>query len=155
MKKILLILSFLRRSPKTIKEAIKLAKERQAQLIVIFVLDIEYADKIAHKLTDEGWMGGKPSEQLYVSLIKEYRLQAEEIIGEIERHAKELNVPVRSIIKSGTVLTEALRLASLEDPDLIIITRRKRSSLSRFIFGSAVKALKEQAPCEVKIIDAD
>ncbi|MFQ5822589.1 MAG: universal stress protein [bacterium] len=153
MKKILLILSFLRRSPKTIEEAIKLAKEKNAKLIIFFVLDIEYANKIAHKLTDEGWLGEKPSEQLYISLLKEYQMQAEELIAEIEKRAKAQNISARSIIKSGTVLKETLRLANLEDPDLIVITRRKRSSLSRLIFGSAVKALEKEAPCEVRIID--
>lgn len=153
MKKILLILSFLRRSSKTIEEAIKLAKEKQAELIVFFVLDIEYAHSIAHKLTDEGWIGEKPSEQLYTSLLKEYKLQAEQLIAEIEKRAKNEKLPIRSLIKSGSVLKETLRLANLEDPELIIITRRKRSSLSRLIFGSAVKDLTQQATCEVKIID--
>lgn len=155
MKKILLILSFLRRSTKSIEAAIKLAKEENAKIIVLFILDIEYADKIAHKLTDEGWIGGKPSEQFYMSMLKEYKFQAETLIQEIEERAEELQVPIRSIIKSGKVLTEALRLARLEDPDLIVITRRKRSSLSRLILGSTVKTLKEQAPCKVKIIDED
>lgn len=155
MQKILLIISFLRSSPKSIEEAIHLAKEKNAELLVFFVLDVEYADNIAHKLTDEGWIGGKPSEQFYTSLLKEYKLQAETKLHSIEQRAKELNVPVRSIMKSGAILTETMRLATLEDPDLIIISRRKRSSLSRLIFGSLVNALKRQANCEVKIIDAE
>lgn len=155
MKKILLILSFLRRSSKTIDAAIQLAKEKNAELIIFFVLDIEYANNIARKLTVEGWIGEKPSEQLYISLLKEYKSQAEQLIAEIERRAKREKIATRSIIKSGAVLPETLRVASLEDPELIVITRRKRSSLSRLILGSAVKDLKKQAPCEVKIIDAD
>ncbi|MFQ5707636.1 MAG: universal stress protein [bacterium] len=155
MKKILLILSFLRSSPKTIATAIGLAKKMKAELLVFFVLDIEYAEKIVHKLTDEGWIGGKPSDQLYDSLLKEYKLQAEETTLEIEKMAKEQHVPVRSIIRSGSLATQSLRLAHLEKPDLILITRRKRSNLSRLIFGSAVKTIQEQAPCDVKIIDAE
>jgi nucleotide-binding universal stress UspA family protein len=153
MSKILLIISFLRRSLKTIDEAVNLAKERNAELIVFFVLDIEYANSIARKLTDEGWIGEKPSEQLYISLLKEYKLQAEQIITEIEKRARAEKISIRAMIKSGSVLTETLRLADLEDPELIVITRRKRSSLSRLIFGSAVKEIKKQAHCEVKIID--
>ncbi|MFQ5602246.1 MAG: universal stress protein [bacterium] len=155
MKKILLIISFLRSSKKTIDEAMNLAKTQNAELLVVFILDIDYADNIVHKLTDEGWIGGKPSEQLYTSLLKEYKLQAELKIEEIEKRAKELNIPIKSIIKSGSVLEEALRLASLEDPDLIVITRRKRSSLSRLIFGSLVNALKDKVKCQLKVIDAE
>lgn len=155
MKKTLLLLSFLRNSPKTVEKAIQIAKKEKAELLVMFILDIEYADKIAHKLTDEGWIGGKPSEQLYSSLLREYKLQAELIIDEIERKARQVDVPVRSIIKSGSVLPETLKIAKLEDPDLIVITRRKRSNLSRFIFGSLVNSLKEQVTCKVIIIDAE
>ncbi|RMD93850.1 MAG: universal stress protein [Calditrichaeota bacterium] len=155
MKKILLILSFLRRSTKSIEEALRLAKEQNAELLVLFVLDIDYADKIVHQLTDEGWIGGKPSEQLYTSLLKEYKTQAEEIIEDIVEKARELKVKVRPFIKGGTLLDETMKLCRLEDPDLIIITRRKRSRLSRLIHGSTVKILKEIAPCEVKIVDED
>jgi nucleotide-binding universal stress UspA family protein len=155
MKKVLLILSFLRSSPKTVEEALKIAGENRAELVVFFVLDVEYADNIARKLADEGWLGEKPSQQLYDSLLREYQSQAEKKIAEIRRRAEALNVPMRAIIKSGALLEETLRLASLEDPDLIVITRRKRSSLSRLIFGSLVNTLKKQVRCQVKIIDAE
>ncbi len=155
MKKILLILSFLRSSPKTVEEALALAKDNRAELILFFVLDVEYANTIVRKLAEEGWLGERPSQQLYNSLLQEYQSQAESKVAEIRQRAVELKVPVRAIIKSGSVLDETLRVASLEDPDLIVITRRKRSSLSRLIFGSMVKALKEQARCEVRIIDAE
>jgi len=155
MKKILLLISFLRSSPKAIEEALQLAKKHGAELVVFFVIDVEYADKIAHRLADEGWIGGKPSEQFYMSLLREYKLQAEAKVREVERRAAELGVTVRSVIKSGSILPETLRQADLEDPDLIIVTRRKRSSLSRLIFGSVVKALKRQARCEVRVIDEE
>ncbi len=155
MKKILLILSFLRSSPKTVAEALQIARDNHAELLVFFVLDVEYADNIARKLTDEGWLGEKPSQQLYDSLLHEYQSQAEKKIAEVRQRAEKLQVPMRAIIKSGAVLEETLRLASLEDPDLIVITRRKRSSLSRLIFGSMVNTLKKQVRCQVKIIDAE
>jgi len=155
MKKVLLILSFLRNTPKSVDEAIALAKEIEAELITFFVLDIEFAEKIVDKLTDEGWLGGMPSEQLYMSLLKEYKLQSEERIREIEKRAGEEGVPVRSIIKSGNLLAETLKLATDEKPDRIVISRRQRSNLSRLIFGSLVNALQEKVDCEVTVIDAE
>ena len=153
-KKILLILSFLRHSPESVEKALAITRERGAELLVFFVLDVEYAEKIVHKLTDEGWIGGKPSEQLYISLLREYKFQAEGKIHEIEKRAKELGVSVTSIIKSGTILEETLKVVELEDPELIIISRRERSNLSRLIFGSLSKALSKQVKCEVQIIDS-
>lgn len=155
MKKILLLVSFLRISDKTIAESIFLAKKKNAELVIFFVLDKEYADKIVNKLTADGWIGMKPSEQLYTSLLKEYKTQAKTKIAEIELRTKNSDVPVRSIIKSGLVLDETLKIVKSEKPDMIVITRRKRSNLSRFIFGSLAKSLEKQVSCKVKIIDAE
>ncbi len=154
MKKILLIVSFLRYNPESVEKALALTRERDAELIVFFVLDVEFAEKIVHKLTDEGWIGGKPSEQLYISLLREYKFQAESKIGEIERQAKQVGVPLRSLIKSGAILEETMKIVQVEDPDLIIMSRRKRSNLSRLIFGSLSSALSKHVKCEVQIIDS-
>ena len=47
----------------------------------------------------------------------------------------------------------ALSVAEEEQVSLILVTRRKRSRLSRYFFGSAVAELKEKVTCETKIID--
>jgi len=155
MKKILLILSYLRYTQSTVTQAIRIAKEENAELIALFVVDIEFANGIVHKLTDEGWIGGKPSQQFYGSLLKEYELQAKDKIAEIEKQAAEHNIRMQAIIKNGPLLREVLKLVELEEPDLIMITRRRRSNLSRKILGSLPDALSKQVDCEVKIIDAD
>ena len=155
MKKILLILSFLRNTPESASEAINIAKQNRAELVVLFVLDIEFAENIVNKLTDEGWIGVKPSEQLYMSLLREYKLQSEARTSEIEEQAKKEDVKVRSIIKSGAILEQTLKIVTLENPDLIFISRRKRSSLSRLIFGSLANALQKRVRCEVRIIDSE
>ena len=154
-KKVLLILSFLRNTPKSVDEAIALAKELNAELVAFFILDIEFAEKIVHKLTDEGWIGGQPSEQLYRSLLREYKLQSQERLSEIEKRAMKENVPVRTLVRSGNLLQETLKLNAEEKPDMIVISRRRRSKLSRLILGSLVSALKEKVSCDVRIIEAD
>ena len=150
-----MLVSFLRSSSKTIEDAMLLAKFENAELVLFFVLDMKYADNIANTLTSEGWIGSKPSEQLYLSLLKEYKMQAEAKIGRIQETAQQLDIPVRSVIRSGSVLEETLKMTEEEKPDLIVITRRKRSKLSRFIFGSMVSALIKQVDCPVKIIDSE
>ncbi len=155
MKKILLILSLLRNTPKITEEAFRMAQAENAELLVLFILDTEYADKIVNKLTNEGWIGGRPSEHFFESLLAEYELQAKSKIQEIKNRAHKLKIPVRSIIKKGSILEDSLKITQQEQPDTILIIRRKRSDLSRIIFGSLVKTLKQKAPCEVKIIDED
>jgi len=153
--KIMLLLSFLRRSPQCIELALQIAAERQAELIVLFVLNEEVMTKVTKKLTEDGWIGGKPSEQFLAALRQEYREQAQAKIQEVEAAARLKKISVRSFSREGNLVEEALALLAQEKIDLVIVTRRKRSRLSRFLFGSAVADLMMQAPCPVKVIDEE
>jgi nucleotide-binding universal stress UspA family protein len=153
--KIMLLLSFLRRSPQCIELALQMAAERKAELIVLFVLNDEVMSKVAKKLTEDGWIGGKPSEQFLAALRQEYREQAQAKIQEVEKAARAKGISLRSFSRQGDLVKEALALLNEEKIDLVIVTRRKRSRLSRFLFGSAVADLMLQAPCPVKVIDEE
>ncbi|MCP4266223.1 MAG: universal stress protein [Candidatus Brocadiaceae bacterium] len=153
MDKILLILSTTRKSNKCIKEAVDIASKENAKLIILFVVDNEVPQKIFDSLTEEGWIGGKTTENLFNAVLDEYSIQGKEKISEIEEAAKSKGVDYQSIIKRGTFLDVALSVAEKEQVSLILVTRRKRSRLSRFFFGSAVAELEEKVTCETKIID--
>jgi nucleotide-binding universal stress UspA family protein len=153
--KIMLLLSFLRRSPQCIELALQIAAERKAELVVLFVLNSEVITKVARKLTEDGWIGGKPSEQFLEALRQEYREQAQTKIQEVEEAARAKGIVVRSFSRQGNLVEEALALLRQEKIDLVIVTRRKRSRLSRFLFGSVVADLMMQAPCPVKVIDEE
>jgi nucleotide-binding universal stress UspA family protein len=153
MPKIMLLLSFLRRSPKCIELALQIAAERKSELIVLFVLDAEVPRTVTRKLTEDGWLGGKPSEQFLQALSREYHEQAQTKIQEVEEAAAAKGIPVRSFSRQGNLVEEALAILEHEKIDLVIVTRRKRSRLSRFLFGSAVADLMAKAPCPVQVID--
>ncbi len=153
MDKILLILSTTRKSDKCVKEAVDIASKENAKLIILFVVDNEVPQKIFDSLTEEGWIGGKTTENLYNAVLDEYSVQGKEKISEIEEAAKNKGVDYKSVIKRGTFLEVALSVAEEEQVSLILVTRRKRSRLSRFFFGSAVAELEEKVTCETKIID--
>ena len=153
MDKILLILSTTRKSDKCIKEAVDIASKENARLINLFVVDYEVPQKIFDSLTEEGWIGGKTTENLFNAVLDEYSVQGKEKILEIEEAAENRGVDYKSVIKRGTFLDVALTIAEKEQVSLVIVTRRKRSRLSRFFFGSAVAELKEKVTCEIKIID--
>ncbi|MHC4182137.1 MAG: universal stress protein, partial [Planctomycetota bacterium] len=138
---------------KCVKEAVDIASKENAKLIILFVVDNEVPQKVFDKLSEEGWIGGKPTENLYNAILKEYSVQGKDKILEIEKMAKSRGIDYKSIVKKGKFLDEALAVVETEKVDLIMVTRKKRSGLSRFIFGSAVAELKEKANCEVRIID--
>lgn len=153
MKKILLILSTTRKSNKCVKEAVEIASKENAKLIILFVVDYEVPQKIFDKLTEEGWIGGKPTENLFNAVLDEYSVQGKDKISEIKEMAKSRGIDYKSIVRRGKFLDVTLSVVEAEKINLIIVTRRKRSALSRFFFGSAVAELKEKVECEVKIID--
>ncbi len=153
MDKILLILSTTRQSEKCISEAVDIANKENAELITLFIVDYDVPQKILDSLTEEGWIGGKTTENLFNAVLEEYSIQGKEKTTEIEEVAKKRGVNHKSIIKRGTFLDVSLSVAEEEKVGLVLVTRRRRSGLSRFFFGSAVAELKEKVTCKVKVID--
>ena len=153
MKRILLLLSFLRRSPGCIDLALQIAAERHAELVVLFVLDMDIPAAVSRKLTEDGWIGGKPSERFLEALRQEYEEQADAKLGEVKEAANARGIAVRAFLRHGHLVNETMSLLAQEQIDLIVVMRRKRSRLSRFLFGSTVADLMKQAPCPVQVID--
>ncbi len=152
-EKVLLIVSTTRKSPKSVERAIEYAQEKNTQLICLYVLDSELPKAIVKQMTEEGWLGGKPSEDFYLALLKEYERWGKEKIEEIKKEAEEHQIPFRAEIRRGDFLNQALDFINQEQVNYIIVTRRRRSNLSRFLFGSAVAELKKQVSVPVEIID--
>jgi nucleotide-binding universal stress UspA family protein len=155
MTKVLLVLSTTRESPASIDRALGLASDHHAELIVLFVLDEDLPLSIVEHLTERGFIGNRPSEQLYEAILKEYEIQAEKKTAEIAARAAAQGTPCRSIRARGSFLDETLRVLEEEKVDVAVLTRRRRSNLSRFLFGSAVADLVKRAPCPVEIVDED
>jgi nucleotide-binding universal stress UspA family protein len=153
LKKILLLLSTTRESPKSIATALDIASKEAAELLILFILDDEFPQSITEHLAEEGWIGGKTTEELHHAILQEYFTHGKQRISEIEQQAQEKNIPSRAICCQGKFVEVALKIIKRERVNLIIVTRRKRSNLSRFIFGSPVAELEEKAGCELMIID--
>lgn len=153
MKNILLVLSTTRQSPKTVELAIEKARDEKADLTALFVLDSGMPESIFEKLTDIGFTGDKPSQQLRDSILVEYRERGKAKLGEIEAQAADMGISCGSIVKEGDFREECLSLIKEKKADLVIITRKKRSSLSRFIFGSPLEEIKNGAGCEMLIVE--
>jgi len=153
MKKILLLLSTTRNSPKSVAKALELAQEQSAELVLLFILDDALAQSIIDKMSEEGWVGGKASEHLQNSILREYFTQGQAKLKEIEEKANNHGVSHRSIYSRGQFAPVALGVIEKEGVDLIIVGRRKRSDLSRFIFGSPVAQIEKKAGCEMMVID--
>ncbi len=153
MKNILLVLSTTRQSPKTIDLAIEKVKKEGSSLTALFVLDSEMPGSILEKLTDSGFTGEKPSQELHDSILTEYRERGRKKLEEIEDLANRMEVPFTAVIREGDFTSECLAEIKDRRSDVVFITRKKRASLSRFIFGSPIEQIKDAAECEMIIVE--
>lgn len=155
MKRIMLVLSTMRQSPKAIEYALQTAKKENAELVSLFVIDTNIPGSVFQRLHEMDLIGEKPSEELSEALMKEYRQRGYEKLEEVEKKAKKSNIHCATYIEEGEFADEVLKMIKKLSVSLVILTRSHRSNISRFIFGSAVNDLIKQAPCEVKIVDED
>jgi nucleotide-binding universal stress UspA family protein len=155
MKQILLALSTTRQSPKTIDYALKQAQKEKADLAILFIVDPDLPHLILDKMMDVGFMGDKPSMELYRSILEEYRERGKKIIEEISQKADNLGVKCSITMVEGEFVVECLKVIKEKNPEITILTRAERSSLSRFLFGSAVNRLKQKSKCPIKVVEEE
>ena len=155
MKTILLALSTTRQSPKTIEYALNEAQKEKARLVILFVVDPDLAHLILDKMMDVGFMGDKPSMDLYQSILKEYKERGKRITEEIMAKANSLKVKSSTVLAEGEFVQECLKVIAREKPQKTILTRAERSRLSRFIFGSDINRLKQKSPSPITIVEEE
>ncbi len=155
MENILLIISTHRLSCRSINYAIEMAKKGGAQLLVLFVMDSKLPESIFKKLEDEAYLGYRPSEEAYKHILEEYEDRGKVLLKEIKAMAEKENVPCKTVFREGDFFEECEKLLNEEKIRTAIVTRKKRSSLSRFILGSDINKLMETANCSFEIFDEE
>lgn len=146
MKGVLLIISSTRMSQTSVEHAMRLCKSDDIPLHVTFILDSELADSIFNQLTMEGYLGDKPGEKLREAVLEEYEMRGRAKIEMLCNLAKENNLECNTVFQRGNFLDNCRNIISEKQIKHIVITRLKRSHLSRFIFGSAIDQLKREFP---------
>ncbi|MFQ5862365.1 MAG: universal stress protein [Candidatus Brocadiales bacterium] len=155
MENILLIISTQRLSCRSINYAIEMARKRNSQLLVLFVMDSKLPESIFKKLEDEAYLGYKPSEEAYKHIIEEYEDRGKALLKEIKAMADKESVPCDTVFREGDFFEECEKLLTERKIQTAIVTRKKRSSLSRFILGSDINKLMETANCSFEIFDEE
>lgn len=155
MKKYLLALSTTEYSKEAIDYAIDLARNKEAELKAMFILDSSVPGTVFENLTDIGFIGDKPSTELKEAISKEYEERAKEVLREIKEQAKKSGVPCETLLEEGDFTEKCLEAIARFSADMIILNRSRRSYFSRLFFGSAVDSLLRQAPCEIKIYEEE
>jgi len=155
MKKFLLVLSTTQQSGEAISYALNIAKNKDAELYVLFILDSVVPATIFEKLTDIGFIGDKPSSELTEAITKEYEEQAVQLLKDIEKRAADTGISCKTFIEQGDFAEVCLEAIARFAADMIILNRTRKSALSRLLIGSKIDRLLRKAPCEIKIFEGE
>ena len=119
--------------------ALLLAEGWNASIVLLHVVERMYA---------EGFLD-TPAKR---SLRTEVHRRAREKLDALAKPRSNRLVPIRRVVRHGVPEYEILRLAENMDADMIVLGRRRRSPLSRLIFGSVTRDLVDTAPCPVVVV---
>lgn len=155
MKKFLLVLSTTQQSSEAISYALSIAKNQDADLFVLFILDSIVPATIFEKLTDIGFIGDKPSSELKEAISNEYEEQAVQLLSDIKARAADKGISCKTFIERGDFTEKCLEAIARFAADMIILNRTRKSALSRLLIGSKIDRLLRKAPCEIKIFEGE
>lgn len=153
MEKVLLILSVEQQRSKTIQRAVELAKERDAELVVLMVVDNHWANTVMRMLAEDSGVGNVPADKLSSTILRLYSVRGLEKLHEAEARAEHADVPCREIIREGDFIEAVLDVMREEEPSVAVTTRRPQSRFSRLFFGSVLSQLEKKAPCSLMVLD--
>ena len=151
----LLVLSTAAQSPKAINVALAKAKEQGGELIVLFVADVAITHSIFERLEGTTSVGEGPGQAVQEALVEEYKRQGEQQLATIRARAAEQGIKTETIFKMGDFADDCIAAIRERDVGVAVLTRTRRSQLSRFIFGSPIKKIQDNVSCQFEIVDLD
>lgn len=153
MAHILMILSNTCASPRTIDFALQLAQQEGGRVTGLFVLDPVVAERTMGQLSDSGFIGDMPSQQVKRVIEQEYRAQAEQRLGEAVQRFHQAGVPFEALLREGDFTATCLEVLEQKQPDRAVVCARPISNLRRWLLGSPVDELLRQMSCPTDVID--
>jgi nucleotide-binding universal stress UspA family protein len=159
IKKILAPTDLMESSLAGIKYGISLARDHDAEVVVVHVADDTLMPRIgmtpyqAEMLTRRRW--AVVGEGI-LSLIEEERRKKDLLLDDfLTRHIEPevlRSAKLKRVTRLGEVVAEIVSVAAGEECDLIVMASRGRGWLGRMVFGSLSEKVARRAPCPVLTI---
>ncbi len=140
---LLLILSAMRQSGEAVQFALERARGAGVGMVVLYVVDESIAENAARELEMSGFMGDEPAGLVTQVLLKAYRERGNEDLEQIRKAAAKAEVPCETEMRGGDFYEECRTYMEGRVFQEIVAIRRKRSHLSRYLFGSVINRLRE------------
>jgi nucleotide-binding universal stress UspA family protein len=139
LKRILVPIDFSDCAKKALQYAIPLAQEHEAALTLLYVVPAHYA---------VGEYGGFN----YASLEAEMRASGDKQLAVLTKDEVRGEVPVETVVCSGSPAAEIIQVAATLPADLIVISTHGRTGLRHVFVGSVTEYVVRHAPCPVLVV---
>ena len=140
-------LDFSEPSRRALDQAFSLARERDAHLLILHVIDGEGLPEVAH-------LAEIPEQHLRERLEKARRKRLEGVVSEAREGSGD--VPCQVVIAWGRPFQEILRRSAEYAVNLIVLGTAGRSAdLERALFGSTAEKVLRAASCPVLCVPSD
>lgn len=136
LKKILVPIDFSDCSQKALQYALAFARQFNASLILLYVVEANYA-------------GAEFGGMDYILLEKESRESGQKLLAELAQTVIGDQAPVEILVRTGRPVMEITDLAKEKNVDLIIISTHGHTGLKHILLGSVSENVVRHAPCPV------
>jgi nucleotide-binding universal stress UspA family protein len=142
LKRILHATDFSKASARALQEAVKLAKENSARLLVVHV--IEPTPYVAG-----GEFGGA---EIYMKLEDATKRNAQSSMSKLMQRLKKLQIKAESLLLRGAAHEQIVKAAKSKKADMIVIGTHGRTGLSKLFLGSVAGKVVSLATCPVMTV---
>jgi universal stress protein A len=142
IKKILYATDYSKASARAFDEAVKLAKQNRAELLVVHV--VEPTPYVA----GEEFAGA----EIYAKLEDMAKREAQSAMSKLMLRLKKLRVKAQSLLLRGSARDQIVKAAKSKKADLIVIGTHGRTGLSKLFMGSVAGSVVSTAACPVMTV---
>lgn len=79
--------------------------------------------------------------------------EAEEVLSQATELLQRTGIRHEARLRYGNAASEICTNAEVEDSDVIVIGRKDKSAIERFLLGSVSRAVVDNAPCNVLVVN--
>jgi nucleotide-binding universal stress UspA family protein len=138
--RILYATDFSKASARALDEAVSLAKQNKAELLIVHVIE-----PMGQYATGEAFDGAA----LYMKMEEAAKEDAERAMQKLMRKLQEAKVKATSLLLHGRAYDQILRAAKNRKANMIVIGTHGRTGLSRLFMGSVAGRVVAGATCPV------
>ena len=144
IRRILYATDFSKASARALDEAVRLAKQNHAELLVVHVIE-----PVGQYATGEDFGGA----ELYVKMEEAAEQDAQRSMQKLMRKLKQARVNAKSLLLKGPAAHEQIvKAAKSRKANMIVIGTHGRTGLSKLVMGSVAGKVVSLASCPVVVV---